>query len=348
MAAAARSLAGDRRRASGWRRKSRLHATGTETTLEQLLSSGPQRIHLIGVCGSGMSGLARLLLAQGHAVSGSDLVSPAQAANYVPEGVRYFEGHRRSNVDGAALVVFSSAIAAENPERRAAAEKDILCVRRAECLVVLADAKSAYIVAGSHGKTTTVVDADPRAAAGRPESVPLHRRAGAAARRERGVDRRQAVRGRGGRKRRHAGALLAAGQPHPQHRGGAPRLLPRHRGDRAGLRHALRTDARPDRLLRRRQERDAALLARASRRSATGFPSWPPTARSTCGWRISPRASPCCATGSCSARSRWRCPARRTSATRSASSRWRPSSALPGTRSSARWRNSAARRAASR
>ena len=87
--------------------------------LQQILASPAQRIHLIGVCGSGMSGLARLLLAQGHAVSGSDLVSASLAANYVPEGVTYFEGHRVSNVDNAALVVFSSAIAEENLERRA-------------------------------------------------------------------------------------------------------------------------------------------------------------------------------------------------------------------------------------
>ena len=123
--------------------------------LEQLLKSGPQRIHLIGVCGSGMSGLARLLLAQGHELSGSDLVPAADAFDYVPQGVRYFEGHAAANVEGVALVVFSSAIAPENPERVAAVERGIVCVRRAECLVVLADAKSAYVIAGSHGKTTT-------------------------------------------------------------------------------------------------------------------------------------------------------------------------------------------------
>ena len=123
--------------------------------LESLLRGGPRKIHLIGVCGSGMSGLARLLLALGHELSGSDLVAADTATDYMPAGVRYFEGHAASNIDGAALVVFSSAIAAENPERVAAGEKSVLCVRRAECLVVLADRKSAYIVAGSHGKTTT-------------------------------------------------------------------------------------------------------------------------------------------------------------------------------------------------
>jgi UDP-N-acetylmuramate--L-alanine ligase/UDP-N-acetylenolpyruvoylglucosamine reductase len=129
--------------------------TNLKARLQSILGQPGRQIHLIGVCGSGMSGLARLLLAHGHAVSGSDLVSAAQAANYVPEGVTYFEGHQASNIDGAALVVFSSAIAAENPERRAADEKKIPCVRRAECLVVLTDAKSTYVVAGSHGKTTT-------------------------------------------------------------------------------------------------------------------------------------------------------------------------------------------------
>jgi UDP-N-acetylmuramate--alanine ligase len=122
--------------------------------LQQIVAAPERRVHIIGVCGSGMSGLARLLLAQGHPVSGSDLVAATQAAHYVPEGVTYFEGHRPGNVEGADLVVFSSAIAAENPERCAADERGILAVRRAECLVVLTEAKSAYIVAGSHGKTT--------------------------------------------------------------------------------------------------------------------------------------------------------------------------------------------------
>jgi len=129
--------------------------TDLKANIQKIIGAPEQQIHLIGVCGSGMSGLARLLLAQGHVVSGSDLVSPEQALNYMPEGVRYFAGHKASNIDGAALVVYSSAIAAENPERRAADENKILTVRRAECLAVLADAKQAYIVAGSHGKTTT-------------------------------------------------------------------------------------------------------------------------------------------------------------------------------------------------
>ena len=124
-------------------------------TLTRLLQGGPQKIHLIGVCGSGMSGLARLLLEQGHTVSGSDLVSREHASSYIPAGVKYFVGHHESNVDGATLVLYSSAIAAENPERRVADKKSILSARRAECLAVLAEAKSTYVVAGSHGKTTT-------------------------------------------------------------------------------------------------------------------------------------------------------------------------------------------------
>ena len=99
--------------------------------LEQLLRSGPQRIHLIGVCGSGMSGLARLLLAQGHRVSGSDLV-PSQDASYVPEGLIYFEGHAAAHVADVALVVFSSAIAAENPERVASPRRKSVIDPRAK------------------------------------------------------------------------------------------------------------------------------------------------------------------------------------------------------------------------
>ncbi len=212
--------------------------------LEQLLKSGPQRIHLIGVCGSGMSGLARLLLAQGHERfrfrSGSGGAMPPIICR---TGVRYFEGHAASNVDGAALVVFSSAIAAENPERVAAAEHGHplraprgMPRRSRRCQERLRRR-------GQPRQDDHLVDAHPRPAPGRPESLALHRRAGAAARRERGVDRGQAVRGRGRRKRRHAGALRAAGEPHPQHRGGASRFLSRHRGDRAGLRHAVRADA---------------------------------------------------------------------------------------------------------
>ncbi|HUB66738.1 MAG TPA: UDP-N-acetylmuramate--L-alanine ligase [Candidatus Methylacidiphilales bacterium] len=123
--------------------------------LEELLKSAPQKIHLIGICGSGMSGLARLLLALGHELSGSDLVPAEQAASSLPPSVRYFKGHKASQVTDATLIVFSSAIAVENPERKAAMQRGVVCVRRAECLVVLAEMKSAYIVAGSHGKTTT-------------------------------------------------------------------------------------------------------------------------------------------------------------------------------------------------
>ena len=260
-----RQGAGRRRcRATGGRGNRGIMQAGTETTpLQQVHRQWPgTRVHIIGVCGSGMSGLARLLLAQGHPVSGSDLVTAAHAVHYVPEGVTLFRRPQRRRTSKADLVVFSSAIAPENPERRAAEERGILCVRRAECLVVLAEAKSAYIVAGSHGKTTTVLDAHPRAAPGGPKSFALHRCAGAAARHERGsgpMARRSWSRPTRATARSRS---FRPGQPDSQHRGGASRLLSRHRGDRAGLRHALRAHERPDHLLRRRQERDAALLAR--------------------------------------------------------------------------------------
>ena len=125
--------------------------------LEQVLRNGPQRIHLIGVCGSGMSGLARLLLAQGHQVSGSDLI--------VPEGCRRLHAGRRRAISkatprrtwtGPCSSFFHRPSRRKTAERRAAEAKGTpLQVRRAECLVVLSDAKSTYVVAGSHGKTTT-------------------------------------------------------------------------------------------------------------------------------------------------------------------------------------------------
>ena len=203
-----------------------------------------------------------------RAVSGSDLVAGrAMPSNYVPEGVRYFEGHAASNVDGAASRRFllrhcggKSGARARPTERGHSLRAPRGMPRRAR------RREERLRRRGQPRQDDHVVDAHPRPAPGRPESLALHRRAGSAARHERVVDRGQALRGRGGRKRRHAGALLAAGQPHPQHRGGAPRLLSRHRGDRAGLRHAVRADARADRLLRGRQERDAALLARRAGR----------------------------------------------------------------------------------
>lgn len=123
--------------------------------LRQLLSKPGARIHLIGVAGSGMSGLARLLIQLGHHVSGSDLNRSAEVGRLEALGLKFFKGHEGSNVAGANLVVYSSAIVAANPERKAAVKSGIHVARRAECLAMLTEHKQSLVVAGMHGKTTT-------------------------------------------------------------------------------------------------------------------------------------------------------------------------------------------------
>src|SRR5579883_2145616 len=100
------------------------------------------RIHLIGVGGIGMSGIAELLLRHGYSVSGSDLHKHDGLKAIEQLGVRVFAGHHPGNVEGAELVVYSSAIRPENPEMVAAKEKDIPVIPRAEMLAELMRLKS--------------------------------------------------------------------------------------------------------------------------------------------------------------------------------------------------------------
>ncbi|MDE1170800.1 MAG: UDP-N-acetylmuramate--L-alanine ligase [Verrucomicrobium sp.] len=125
--------------------------------IESILSQPGARIHLIGVGGSGMSALARLLLANGFRVSGSDLRGSTLLEKLVPLGLSFQEGHRGEWVQGCDLVVHSSAIGDGNAERIEAGKLGIPTARRAEVLAVLArrPGKEAVVVAGMHGKTTT-------------------------------------------------------------------------------------------------------------------------------------------------------------------------------------------------
>ena len=112
-------------------------------------------IHFVGIGGIGMSGIAEVMANMGFAVQGSD-----SADGYVVEGLRgkgitVFNGQRPENVAGAAVVVISTAIKADNPEVMAARAKRIPVVRRAEMLAELMRLKSCVAVAGTHGKTTT-------------------------------------------------------------------------------------------------------------------------------------------------------------------------------------------------
>ena len=112
-------------------------------------------IHFVGIGGSGMSGIAEVLLTLGYKVSGSDLKASAITERLVRLGAEVFEGHRAENIRGAEVVVTSSAISPENPEVAAAHQLKIAVIQRAEMLAELMRLKYGIAVAGMHGKTTT-------------------------------------------------------------------------------------------------------------------------------------------------------------------------------------------------
>ena len=113
------------------------------------------RIHLIGIGGSGMSGIAEVLLTMGYQVSGSDLKAGEVTDRIVRLGGRVFVGHSASNVEGAQVVVFSSAVQQDNPELEAARAAGVPVIARAEMLAELMRMKYGVAVGGAHGKTTT-------------------------------------------------------------------------------------------------------------------------------------------------------------------------------------------------
>jgi len=114
-----------------------------------------KRIHLIGVGGSGLSAIARLLLERGYSVSGSDIQMTPLALRLQQEGAHIVLGHRPENIHGAEIVVRSSAIREDNPEVRAALAAGIPVLKRAEFLGELMAGKTGIAIAGTHGKTTT-------------------------------------------------------------------------------------------------------------------------------------------------------------------------------------------------
>jgi UDP-N-acetylmuramate--alanine ligase len=114
-----------------------------------------RRVHFVGVGGIGMCGLAELLKSQGYHVSGTDLREGPTVARLRELGVRVEIGHRAEHVGDADVVVYSSAVPADNPELRAAETRKIPVIRRAEMLAEVMRLKDGIAVAGSHGKTTT-------------------------------------------------------------------------------------------------------------------------------------------------------------------------------------------------
>ena len=114
-----------------------------------------QRIHLVGIGGIGMSGIAEVLLTLGYSVSGSDVKLSNITERLQKLGATIFEGHKASNADGAHVLVTSSAVKPDNPEVVEAHNRKIPVIPRAEMLAELMRLKYGIAVAGAHGKTTT-------------------------------------------------------------------------------------------------------------------------------------------------------------------------------------------------
>ena len=112
-------------------------------------------LHFIGIGGSGMSGLASILLDSGHKISGSDIVTSKITKRLADKGATIFKGHNEDNVEGADLVVVSSAIPESNSEIRGARNKKITIIKRAEMLAKLMHNKCGIAIAGTHGKSST-------------------------------------------------------------------------------------------------------------------------------------------------------------------------------------------------
>ena len=114
-----------------------------------------KRIHFIGIGGAGMSGIAEVIFNLGYQVSGSDIASNAVTQRLQDMGCTVYKGHQAENIQGADVIVVSSAINELNPEIKAAREAVIPIVRRAEMLAELMRFRQGIAIAGTHGKTTT-------------------------------------------------------------------------------------------------------------------------------------------------------------------------------------------------
>jgi len=112
-------------------------------------------IHFVGIGGIGMSGIAEVMKNLGYSVQGSDIAEGAAVERLRARGIPVAIGHDAANIDGAAVVVTSTAVKRSNPEVVAALEHRIPVVRRAEMLAELMRLKNTVAVAGTHGKTTT-------------------------------------------------------------------------------------------------------------------------------------------------------------------------------------------------
>src|ERR1700750_2122929 len=112
-------------------------------------------VHFVGIGGIGMSGIAEVLANLGYSVTGSDVADSANVKRLRDKGVKVAIGHKAENIDGADVVVVSSAIKRDNPELIAARAKRLPVVRRAEMLAELMRLKRCVAIGGAHRKTTT-------------------------------------------------------------------------------------------------------------------------------------------------------------------------------------------------
>jgi UDP-N-acetylmuramate--alanine ligase len=112
-------------------------------------------IHFVGIGGSGMSGIAEVLINLGHNVSGSDLKKTDVTEHLKSIGAKIYIGHNAKNVKKADVVVTSTAVSGDNPEVVCALKKKIPVIPRVEMLAELARLKYSVTIAGTHGKTTT-------------------------------------------------------------------------------------------------------------------------------------------------------------------------------------------------
>ncbi|MEX2420296.1 MAG: Mur ligase domain-containing protein, partial [Actinomycetota bacterium] len=128
---------------------------GSIPTLEVPSLEGIGRVHMIGIGGAGMRNLARLLLARGIAVGGSDLKDSAGIAELRAHGASIAVGHSTANLAEPDAVVVSSAIRNDNPELAEAHRRGIPVWARAQALAAAAEARRQISVTGTHGKTTT-------------------------------------------------------------------------------------------------------------------------------------------------------------------------------------------------
>ncbi|HZK01544.1 MAG TPA: UDP-N-acetylmuramate--L-alanine ligase, partial [Anaerovoracaceae bacterium] len=113
-------------------------------------------IHMVGIAGVGMSGIARVLAEKGFRISGSDLQTNTVTQKLREMGIKIYQGHSSSNLgEGVDLLVISSAVPEDNPEIQAARKLAIPVIKRGEMLAELVNANKGIAVAGAHGKTTT-------------------------------------------------------------------------------------------------------------------------------------------------------------------------------------------------